>query len=100
MPIMHQHVSADERHFNHHGEEGEMPRKKYVKRGNKENNITAALFSLSVLCCPSEELEEIACDCSAQWRRQTAEKKEVRDIRVMQISEVSYILPQSFNFIL
>lgn len=64
---------------------------------------TAALSSLGVLCCPSEEFKEIAYDCSLECSAEESdckERKEVRDIRVMQITEVSYTLPQSFNFIL
>lgn len=38
MPIMHQQMTADERHFNHLGE-AEISRGKYRKWGNKENNI-------------------------------------------------------------
>ncbi|KAK2835581.1 hypothetical protein Q5P01_016065 [Channa striata] len=75
MPIMHQQVkSADKRHFNRVFNEARGKKQKCQERNMKSTSTRktilrvatqrAALSSLCVLCCPSEELEEIACDCS------------------------------------
>lgn len=49
---------------------------------------------MNLLCCPSEGLEEIAA-WSVLQRRAATGRKEVRDVSMMQTTEVSHTLPQA-----
>lgn len=111
---MHQRArDADERHFNYvcvNSNEAPGARQRCQRKTcvtpNKTKDNDGLRFdtssSLSALCCPSEELEEIAYDCSLECSAEWSDYREERSQRHQSDANDCgfFTLPQSFMLII